>query len=159
MPKFVKLPHSTPCLVAETFPAQSVERASLRKAGACWNFGSLSFGQAKANSSLQISAPRSWRPLYKILSPLVLESQKVIYAFVVFVFKVMFSLANLALPKNRITNNLSRFATRGSFGLRWVLCLWCNAVAFVLRCSLLNWALALGWHQRSKVLVFIGFFS
>ncbi|KON50115.1 hypothetical protein ACX02_23330 [Vibrio parahaemolyticus] len=31
-----------------------------------------------------------------MLSPLVLESQKVICAFVVFVFKVMFSLANLA---------------------------------------------------------------
>ncbi|AYF15388.1 hypothetical protein FORC72_1657 [Vibrio parahaemolyticus] len=28
-----------------------------------------------------------------------------------------------------------------------------------MRCSPLNAALALGWHQRSKVLVFIGFFS
>ncbi len=53
----------------------------------------------------------------------------------------MFLLVNLALSKIRITNNSSRFATRGSFGLQWVLCLWCNALAFVLRCSLLNWAL------------------
>ncbi len=51
---------------------------------------------------------------------------------------------------NRITNNLSRFATRGSFGLRRVLCLRRNAVAFVVRCSLLNWALVRDWHQRSK---------
>ncbi len=31
----------------------------------------------------------------------------------------MFSLVNLALPKNRITNNLSRFATLGAFSFNW----------------------------------------
>ncbi len=35
-----------------------------------------------------------------------------------FMFKIMFSLANLALSKIRITNNSSRFATRGCFGLQ-----------------------------------------
>ncbi len=35
----------------------------------------------------------------------------------------------------------------------------CNAVAWSLRASPLNWALAPGWHQRLKVSVFIGFFS
>ncbi len=35
MPKFVKLPQYKSHLVVETFRAQSVERASLRKAGIC----------------------------------------------------------------------------------------------------------------------------
>ncbi|AWG83618.1 hypothetical protein Vp2S01_1278 [Vibrio parahaemolyticus] len=39
------------------------------------------------------------------------------------------------------------------YRLRWY------AAALVLRCSHLNRALALGWHQRLKVSVFIGFFS
>ncbi|HCH1224635.1 DUF3265 domain-containing protein [Vibrio parahaemolyticus] len=30
--------------------------------------------------------------------------------------------------------------------------------SIVLRASHLNWALVLGWHQRSKILVFIGLF-
>ncbi|WP_373416490.1 hypothetical protein, partial [Vibrio parahaemolyticus] len=40
-----------------------------------------------------------------------------------------------------------------------VLVLKCHAVTSVLRASPLNWALALGWHQRLKVPIFIGFFS
>ncbi|CAI2291482.1 hypothetical protein IFVP69_C1150090 [Vibrio parahaemolyticus] len=35
----------------------------------------------------------------------------------------------------------------------------CYAATSVLRASPLNWALALGWHQRLKVSVFIGLFS
>ncbi len=62
----------------------------------------------------------------------------------------MFSLVNLALSKIRITNNSSRFATRGSLGLQWVLRLWRNAVAFVLRCSLLNWALVANEKNAAK---------
>ncbi|ODZ54684.1 hypothetical protein [Vibrio parahaemolyticus] len=34
-----------------------------------------------------------------------------------------------------------------------------NAESEPVRFGLLNWALALGWHQRLKVSVFIGFFS
>ena len=54
---------------------------------------------------------------------------------------------------NRITNNLSRFATRGSYGLQCVLCLRRNAAAFILRCSLLNWALC----DKAKFLGFSKF--
>ncbi len=43
--------------------------------------------------------------------------------------------------------------------MRLILVLKCHAAGLVLRASPLNWALALGWHQRLKVSVFIGFFS
>ncbi|AGV16688.1 hypothetical protein N646_0855 [Vibrio alginolyticus NBRC 15630 = ATCC 17749] len=40
------------------------------------------------------------------------------------------------------------------------MCLWHNGLSWVAsRCSPLNAALVLGWHQRLKVSVFIGFFS
>ncbi|NKJ70688.1 hypothetical protein EX191_23580 [Vibrio chemaguriensis] len=43
--------------------------------------------------------------------------------------------------------------------MRWFKCLRWYAAASVLRCSHLNRALELGWNQRSKILMFIGFFS
>ncbi len=47
-------------------------------------FRLVKFRASKANSSLQISVPRSWRTFLEMLSSSVLESRKVICAFVVF---------------------------------------------------------------------------
>ncbi len=58
-----------------------------------------------------------------------------------------------------LTNSSSGIQHAWHFWYALVFVLKCHAVALVLRASPLNWALALGWHQRLKVSVFIGFFS
>ncbi|WP_418080802.1 hypothetical protein, partial [Vibrio parahaemolyticus] len=58
-----------------------------------------------------------------------------------------------------LTNSSSGIQHAWHFWYAVVLVLKCNTAAWSLRASPLNWALALGWHQRSKVLGFIGFFS
>ncbi|HCE2343358.1 TPA: DUF3265 domain-containing protein [Vibrio parahaemolyticus] len=58
-----------------------------------------------------------------------------------------------------ITNALRRIRNAWHFyyALISVIKVVCGNI--VLRCSPLKRALVLGWHQRSKVLMFIGFFS
>ncbi len=66
------------------FRAQSVEKASLWKVCIRWNSGSLSFSLAKAKSSLSSRVQSLCQLFREMLNPLILESQKVICAFVVF---------------------------------------------------------------------------
>ncbi len=58
-----------------------------------------------------------------------------------------------------LTNSSSGIQHAWHFWYAVVSVLKCNTAAWSLRASPLNWALALGWHQRLKVSVFIGFFS
>ncbi|WP_373417092.1 hypothetical protein, partial [Vibrio parahaemolyticus] len=58
-----------------------------------------------------------------------------------------------------ITNSSRGIQHAWHFWYALALVLNCHAGTSVLRASPLNWALALGWNQRAKVLMFIGFFS
>ncbi|OOX38696.1 hypothetical protein BJL76_22875 [Vibrio parahaemolyticus] len=58
-----------------------------------------------------------------------------------------------------LTNNSSVIQHAWHFWYAVVFVLKYHAEAWALRASHLNWALVLGWHQRLKVSVFIGFFS
>ncbi len=58
-----------------------------------------------------------------------------------------------------LTNNLRVIRHAWHFYNALILVVKVVCGSIVLRASHLNWALALGWHQRLKVSVFIGFFS
>ncbi len=68
-------------------------------------------------------------------------------------FKVMFSLVNLALAYKSHNKQFKQIRNAWQFWFAVSLCLWRNAVAFVSRCSLLNWALC----DKAKFLGFSKF--